>query len=162
MCKLWNFKNLRDLTNKKIIPQGPLDNYWLLSNSLSHATHSKPSPPTKPKTLFFFFFFFQSISSSWVLIVQFLFFLTVFCFWCFALNFYKQMEKLQKFVLKFSKGSSETGNSSPSFSERPYSSSGNGGLTAALSASDQSRVLITRPPRYFHCFIIFFFFVGVL
>ncbi|OAY27002.1 uncharacterized protein LOC110604284 [Manihot esculenta] len=34
-----------------------------------------------------------------------------------------------------------------SATESPYNFSGKGGVTTALSSSDQSRVLMTRPPR---------------
>ncbi|KAF2287103.1 hypothetical protein GH714_038192 [Hevea brasiliensis] len=50
------------------------------------------------------------------------------------------MEEVEKFFRNISK-------SGDSSSETPYSFSGKGGVTTALSSSDQSRALITRPPR---------------
>ncbi|KAJ0031192.1 hypothetical protein Pint_13566 [Pistacia integerrima] len=61
--------------------------------------------------------------------------------------FEKQMEGLQKFVRTVSK---EAKSVSSSLSESPYNSSGSergGELSAALSSSDQSRILVSRAPR---------------
>lgn len=61
------------------------------------------------------------------------------------------MEGLLKFVRQDTKpGASLSGNS--------YNLSEKAGSTAALSPPDQSRVLITRPPRCFSCPVIYFLF----
>ncbi|CAK7352322.1 unnamed protein product [Dovyalis caffra] len=53
------------------------------------------------------------------------------------------MEGLQKFVRNISKDSKP----GTSLSENAYNLSEKVGFTSALSSPDQSRVLITRPPR---------------
>lgn len=55
------------------------------------------------------------------------------------------MERVDKFFRNISKDLK----SASSSSESPYSFSGKEGLATALSSSDQSRVLMTRPNRYF-------------
>lgn len=79
------------------------------------------------------------------------------------------MEGLQKLIPKVSKETKLGSSSSSPLSETPYLSGGRvgGGVSAALSSSsDQSHVLVTRAPRYFHfspslslpLFFSFFFF----
>ncbi|OAY54036.1 uncharacterized protein LOC110610803 [Manihot esculenta] len=54
------------------------------------------------------------------------------------------MERVDKFFRNISKDLK----SASSSSESPYSFSGKEGLATALSSSDQSRVLMTRPNRH--------------
>lgn len=63
------------------------------------------------------------------------------------------MEGLQNFFRTVA-SEAKSNYSSPSFSDSPYKFSsgggggGGGGLSAALSSPDQSRILVSRAPRY--------------
>ncbi|KAH7574517.1 hypothetical protein ACOSP7_008637 [Xanthoceras sorbifolium] len=59
------------------------------------------------------------------------------------------MEGLQKFVRSITKDAKSGSSSSSSLPESPYNLSGGsvGGLTDALSSTDQSRIIFSRAPR---------------
>ena len=70
------------------------------------------------------------------------------------------MEELQKWIPKISKEAKIGSSSSSPLSESPFLSGtrgGGGGVSAALSSSNQSHVLVTRAPRYFHYYTLSLF-----
>ena len=77
------------------------------------------------------------------------------------------MEELQKWIPKISKEAKIGSSSSSPLSESPFLSGtrggggggGGGGVSAALSSSNQSHVLVTRAPRYFHYYTLSLFLV---
>ena len=61
------------------------------------------------------------------------------------------MEELQKWIPKISKETKIGSSTSSPLSDSPFLSDFRGGeVSAALSSSNQSHVLVTRAPRYFH------------
>uniref|UniRef100_A0A2P2JGD4 Uncharacterized protein n=1 Tax=Rhizophora mucronata TaxID=61149 RepID=A0A2P2JGD4_RHIMU len=66
------------------------------------------------------------------------------------------MEQVQKISRNVSK-QIKPWISSSSSSEIPYDSGGKAGVTATLSSSDESRLLVARPPRYNFGFLLFIY-----
>ncbi len=68
------------------------------------------------------------------------------------------MEELQKWIPKISKETKIGSSTSSPLFESPFLSDfRRGGVSAALSSSNQSHVLVTKAPRYFHYSTFSFF-----